>query len=56
MSRTNRSHYAELTRRTLLQLPAAGALLPAAQVSESPFGPWTSAGPNAAALKKVAPG
>ena len=45
----------ELTRRTLLQLPAAGALLPAAQVSESPFGPWTSAGANAAALKKVAP-
>ena len=30
-------------------------MLPAAEASENPFGPWTSAGANAAALKRVAP-
>lgn len=45
-----------MTRRTLLQIPAAAPfLLQAAPAAGSPFGPWSSGGPGAVALKKECP-
>jgi len=47
-----------ITRRSLLQTPAAGPLArlaPSQAVADKPFGIWCAAGPNTAALKKQAP-